>query len=215
MKPNLADLRKSYDKGSLDINEVNGNPISLFENWFKEAENLDSIEEPNAMSLSTIGKSGFPKTRVVLLKGFSEEGFIFFTNYESEKGQSILRNPKVGISFFWPSLERQIIINGYAEKLSSEKSDTYFNSRPRGSQLGALVSPQSSVIPNRKFLEDRLVVLTDKFKNIPIPRPDHWGGILVKPFQIEFWQGRPNRLHDRISCRLINNKSWKINRLAP
>jgi pyridoxamine 5'-phosphate oxidase len=214
MKPNLADLRKSYDKGSLEISAVIDHPINLFEIWFKEAEQSDFIEEANAMTLSTLGKSGFPKSRVVLLKGFSEEGFVFFTNYESEKGQSMLHNPKVGITFFWPVLERQIIIKGNAEKISSARSDDYFNSRPRGSQLGALVSPQSSVIPNRQFLQDRLAALMDEYQNKPIPRPNNWGGIVVKPVQIEFWQGRPNRLHDRISCQLIN-KVWKTERLAP
>ena len=214
MKANLANLRKSYNKGSLDINAVGDSPINLFEIWFKEAEQSDLIEEANAMILSTLGESGFPKPRVVLLKGFSEEGFIFFTNYKSEKGQSLLKNPKVGIAFFWPALERQIIIKGNAQKISSDRSDEYFNSRPRGSQLGALVSPQSSVISSRQFLEDRLSALTDEYLNKPIPRPDHWGGIVVKPVQIEFWQGRPNRLHDRISCQLIN-EVWKSERLAP
>ena len=214
MKANLADLRKSYNKGSLDINAVGENPINLFEIWFKEAEQSDFIEEANAMTLSTLGESGFPKSRVVLLKGFSEEGFVFFTNYESEKGRSLLKNPKVGIAFFWPALERQIIIKGNAQKISSDRSDEYFNSRPRGSQLGALVSPQSSVISSRQFLEDRLSTLTDEYLNKPIPRPDHWGGVVVKPVQIEFWQGRPNRLHDRICCQLIN-EVWKSKRLAP
>ena len=214
MKANLADLRKTYNKGSLDINAVGDNPINLFEIWFKEAEQSDLIEEANAMILSTLGENGFPKPRVVLLKGFSEEGFIFFTNYKSEKGRSLLKNPKVGIAFFWPALERQIIIKGNAQKISSDRSDEYFNSRPRGSQLGALVSPQSSVISSRQFLEDRLSALTDEYLNKPIPRPDHWGGVVVKPVQIEFWQGRPNRLHDRISCQLIN-EVWKSERLAP
>ena len=214
MKANLADLRKSYNKGSLDINAVGDKPINLFEIWFKEAEQSDLIEEANAMILSTLGERGFPKPRVVLLKGFSEEGFIFFTNYKSEKGRSLLKNPKVGIAFFWPALERQIIIKGNAQKISSDRSDEYFNSRPRGSQLGALVSPQSSVISSRQFLEDRLSALTVKYLNKPIPRPDHWGGVVVKPVQIEFWQGRPNRLHDRISCQLIN-EVWKSERLAP
>ena len=214
MKANLADLRKSYNKGSLDINAVGDNPINLFEIWFKEAKQSDLIEEANAMILSTLGERGFPKPRVVLLKGFSEEGFIFFTNYKSEKGRSLLKNPKVGIAFFWPALERQIIIKGNAQKISSDRSDEYFNSRPRGSQLGALVSPQSSVISSRQFLEDRLSALTDEYLNKPIPRPDYWGGIVVKPVQIEFWQGRPNRLHDRISCQLIN-EVWKSERLAP
>ena len=214
MKANLADLRKSYNKGSLDINAVGDNPINLFEIWFKEAKQSDLIEEANAMILSTLGERGFPKPRVVLLKGFSEEGFIFFTNYKSEKGRSLLKNPKVGIAFFWPALERQIIIKGNAKKISSDRSDEYFNSRPRGSQLGALVSPQSSVISSRQYLEDRLSALTDEYLNKPIPRPDHWGGVVVKPVQIEFWQGRPNRLHDRISCQLIN-EVWKSERLAP
>jgi pyridoxamine 5'-phosphate oxidase len=214
MKANLADLRKSYNKGSLDINAVGDKPINLFEIWFKEAEQSDLIEEANAMILSTLGERGFPKPRVVLLKGFSEEGFIFFTNYKSEKGRSLLKNPKVGIAFFWPALERQIIIKGNAQKISSDRSDEYFNSRPRGSQLGALVSPQSSVISSRQFLEDRLSALTDEYLNKPIPRPDYWGGLVVKPVQIEFWQGRPNRLHDRISCQLIN-EVWKSERLAP
>ena len=214
MKANLADLRKSYNKGSLDINAVGDNPINLFEIWFKEAKQSDLIEEANAMILSTLGESGFPKPRVVLLKGFSEEGFIFFTNYKSEKGRSLLKNPKVGIAFFWPALERQIIIKGNAQKISSDRSDEYFNSRPRGSQLGALVSPQSSVISSRQYLEDRLSALTDEYLNKPIPRPDHWGGVVVKPVQIEFWQGRPNRLHDRISCKLVN-EVWKSERLAP
>ena len=214
MKANLADLRKSYNKGSLDINVVGDNPINLFEIWFKEAEQSDYIEEANAMTLSTIGESGYPKPRVVLLKGFSEEGFVFFTNYESEKGRSLLKNPKVGIAFYWPALERQIIIKGNAQKISSVRSDEYFNSRPRGSQLGALVSPQSSVISSRQFLDDRLSALTEEYLDKPIPRPDHWGGILVKPVQIEFWQGRPNRLHDRISCQLTN-EGWKSERLAP
>ncbi len=214
MKANLADLRKSYNKGSLDINVVGDNPINFFDIWFKEAEQSDYIEEANAMTLSTIGESGYPKPRVVLLKGFSEEGFVFFTNYESEKGRSLLKNPKVGIAFFWPALERQIIIKGNAQKISSDRSDDYFNSRPRGSQLGALVSPQSSVISSRQFLDDRLSALTEEYLNKPILRPDHWGGVLVKPVQIEFWQGRPNRLHDRISCQFIN-EVWKSERLAP
>ena len=215
MRPNLADLRKSYDKGTLDTDAVGDNPLQLFRIWFHEAKESDGIDEANAMSLSTLGKDEFPKARVVLLKDYSEEGFVFFTNYDSEKGQSILLNPKVGLAFYWPSLERQIIIKGIAEKLSEIKSDNYFNSRPRGSQLGALVSPQSEVIPDREFLENRLKNLEQEHKNTPIPRPKNWGGILVKPVQIEFWQGRPNRLHDRICCSLIDGLDWKIERLAP
>tara|TARA_B100000927_G_scaffold257107_1_gene224802 strand:- start:20 stop:664 length:645 start_codon:yes stop_codon:yes gene_type:complete len=214
MKTKLSDLRKSYEKGTLDLRHVSKNPLQLFQKWFFEAEESDAIDEANAMSLTTLGDDGFPRARVVLLKDFSEEGFVFFTNYNSEKGKSIFNHSKVGLSFYWPSLERQIIIKGEADKLSAEKSDQYFDSRPRGSQLGAHVSPQSEVIPDRKFLEDLQSSFDKKFKNIKIPRPDHWGGILVRPIEIEFWQGRPNRLHDRI-CYFFDGIVWKSKRLAP
>lgn len=214
MKPKLADLRKSYEKGTLDLHNVKDNPLQLFQTWFYEAKEADAIDEANAMSLTTLGDDGFPRARVVLLKDFSEEGFVFFTNYKSEKGKSLLKHPKVGLSFYWPSLERQIIIKGEAEKLAAEKSNQYFDSRPRGSQLGAHVSPQSEVIPDRKFLEDLQLNLEKKFENTEIPRPAHWGGILVRPHEIEFWQGRPNRLHDRICC-YSDGIDWKAKRLAP
>ena len=214
MKPKLADLRKSYEKGTLDLHNVKDNPLQLFQTWFYEAKEADAIDEANAMSLTTLGDDGFPRARVVLLKDFSEEGFVFFTNYKSEKGKSLLKHPKVGLSFYWPCLERQIIIKGEAEKLAAEKSDQYFDSRPRGSQLGAHVSPQSEVIPDRKFLEDLQLNLEKKFENTEIPRPAHWGGILVRPHEIEFWQGRPNRLHDRICC-YSDGIDWKAKRLAP
>ena len=214
MKPKLADLRKSYEKGTLDLHNVKDNPLQLFQTWFYEAKEADAIDEANAMSLTTLGDDGFPRARVVLLKDFSEEGFVFFTNYKSEKGKSLLKHPKVGLSFYWPCLERQIIIKGEAEKLAAEKSDQYFNSRPRGSQLGAHVSPQSEVIPDRKFLEDLQLNLEKKFENTEIPRPAHWGGILVRPHEIEFWQGRPNRLHDIICC-YSDGIDWKAKRLAP
>ena len=214
MKPKLADLRKSYEKGTLDIHHVKENPMQLFQKWFFQAQEEETIDEANAMSLTTFGDDGYPRARVVLLKDFSEEGFVFFTNYKSEKGRSLFKHPKVGLSFYWPVLERQIIIKGRAEKLSEERSDKYFNSRPRGNQLGAHVSPQSEVIPDRKFLEDLNTNLENKFKNKVIPRPDHWGGILIRPIEIEFWQGRPNRLHDRICCYL-DGIDWKAKRLAP
>jgi pyridoxamine 5'-phosphate oxidase len=213
-KLRFADLRKSYDKGILDLNHVKDNPLQFFQTWFNEAKESDGIDESNAMSLTTLGDDGFPRARVVLLKDFSEEGFVFFTNYNSEKGKSLVKHPKVGLSFYWPNLERQIIIKGEAEKLSKNKSDQYFDSRPRGSQLGAHVSPQSEVIPNRKFLEDLQSSLEKKFQNKDIPRPEHWGGILVRPYEIEFWQGRPNRLHDRINCYL-DGINWIAKRLAP
>jgi len=214
MKTKLSDLRKSYEKGTLDLRHVSKNPLQLFQKWFFEAEESDAIDEANAMSLTTLGDDGFPRARVVLLKDFSEEGFVFFTNYNSKKGKSMFKHSKVGLSFYWPSLERQIIIKGEAEKLSAEKSNQYFDSRPRGSQLGAHVSPQSEVIPDRKFLEDLQSSLEKRFKNIKIPRPDHWGGILVRPFEIEFWQGRSSRLHDRCLYEL-HGEFWKMNRLAP
>ena len=215
MKPKLADLRKSYEKGVLSQKDVMNDPIQLFQTWFNEAKEVDTIDEANAMSLSTLSTDGFPRARVVLLKDYSKEGFVFFTNYESEKGKSIFKYPKVGLSFYWPSLERQIIIKGTAEKLAANKSDDYFQSRPRGSQIGAHVSPQSNEIPDRDFLESRKLALEKKYHNKQIPRPENWGGILVKPIEIEFWQGRPNRLHDRIYCILYQGTQWKIKRLAP
>ena len=215
MKPKLADLRKSYEKGVLSQKDVMNDPIQLFQTWFDEAKEVDTIDEANAMSLSTLSTDGFPRARVVLLKDYSKEGFVFFTNYDSEKGKSIFKYPKVGLSFYWPSLERQIIIKGTAEKLAANKSDDYFQSRPRGSQIGAHVSPQSNEIPDRDFLESRKLALEKKYHNKQIPRPENWGGILVKPIEIEFWQGRPNRLHDRIYCIFDQGTQWKIKRLAP
>lgn len=215
MKAKLAGLRKSYEKGTLDMEQITDNPIQLFQTWFYEAKESDSIDEANAMSLTTLGLDGYPRARVVLLKDYSEEGFVFFTNYHSDKGKSLLKHPKVGLSFYWPVLERQIIIKGTAEQLSAERSNQYFHSRPRGSQLGAHVSPQSEVISDRKFLEDRQAEFEKKYENTEIPRPKHWGGILVIPYEIEFWQGRPNRLHDRICYVLENGLDWKTKRLAP
>jgi len=215
MKAKLASLRKSYEKGILDMDQITDNPIQLFQTWFYEAKESDSIDEANAMSLTTLGLDGYPRARVVLLKDYSEEGFVFFTNYHSDKGKSLLKHPKVGLSFYWPVLERQIILKGTAEQLSAERSDQYFHSRPRGSQLGAHVSPQSEEIRDRKFLEDRQAEYEKKYENTEIPRPQHWGGILVVPSEIEFWQGRPNRLHDRICYVLENGLDWKTKRLAP
>lgn len=211
----LSNYRKSYDKNELLETNIPENPIELFDVWFKEVEDLKGNEEVNAMTIATIGRDGFPKSRVVLLKNLSEQGFIFYTNYESEKGKAILDNPNVCLSFFWHSQERQVIIKGIAEKVSEETSTKYFNSRPTGSQLGAIVSNQSEVIPNRNFLEVKLEILEKKYENQEIPKPDFWGGFLVKPISIEFWQGRPNRLHDRIRYELMQDKSWKTDRLSP
>jgi pyridoxamine 5'-phosphate oxidase len=167
------------------------------------------------MTVSTIGLDGFPKSRVVLLKRFNHEGFIFYTNYTSEKGKAIAANPNICISFFWPNMERQVIIKGKAEKVAENLSDGYFESRPKGSQLGALVSNQSSVIASRDVLEQELKELEVTYKNKEVPRPSHWGGYLVRPVSIEFWQGRPNRLHDRIRFTLQEDWDWKMERLAP
>jgi len=210
-----GDYRKSYEKSELLEENIPDNPIQLFQTWFYEVERTDGLDEPNAMTLSTIGHDGFPKSRVVLLKKYTEEGFIFYSNYNSEKGEAIARNPHICISFFWPNLERQVIIKGKAEKLVENLSDGYFESRPRGSQLGAIASNQSSVIKSRAVLEDKLNELEERFRDKEIERPKYWGGYLVKPFSIEFWQGRPNRLHDRILDTLETNLNWKIERLAP
>jgi pyridoxamine 5'-phosphate oxidase len=214
MKKDLGHYRKSYEKSALMEDTISDNPMALFQKWFHEAEQAD-IEEPNAMTISTIGLDGFPKGRVVLLKRFTYEGFIFFTNYESEKGKAIEKNPKVCLSFFWPVLERQIIIKGTVTKIAENLSDGYFESRPTGSKLGAIVSDQSSVIPSRDVLENNLAALEKHYENKEIERPPYWGGYLVAPLSIEFWQGRPNRLHDRIRYTLQQDYNWKIERLAP
>ena len=211
----IGHLRKSYEKGALDDALKSVSPIALFEQWFAAAEAHPAIEEANAMSLVTLGEDNFPKARVVLLKQFSAEGFVLYTNYESEKGKAILAHQQVGISFFWPALERQVIIKGRAEKVASEVSDAYFSSRPLGSQLGAIASNQSEVIASREVLEARLAALEKEYKDSSPKRPAHWGGILVRPQQIEFWQGRPNRLHDRLRYDLTSESSWTAERLSP
>lgn len=211
----LSNYRKSYEKSELLETQIPEDPINLFHRWFYEAEDLNAAEEVNAMTVTTIGLDGFPKARVVLLKKFNEEGFIFYTNYNSEKGKAILNNPNVCLSFFWPMVERQVIIKGIAEKTPENISDNYFASRPDGSKLGAIVSSQSEVIPNREFLEENLKKLEKEWEGKEILRPAHWGGFLVRPVEVEFWQGRPNRLHDRIRYQLTNNYDWKIERLSP
>lgn len=210
----LSDYRKSYDKSELLENTIPDDAIQLFHNWFYEAEEHEN-GEVNAMTISSIGLDGFPKSRVVLLKKFNEEGFIFYTNYNSEKGKAIIQHPNVCISFFWPVLERQVIIKGIAEKTTSQVSDTYFDSRPEGSKLGAIVSNQSEVIPSRAFLDEKLKNLETEVSGSEIKRPENWGGFLVKPVEVEFWQGRANRLHDRIRYKLEADFSWKIDRLSP
>ncbi|GBF21727.1 MULTISPECIES: pyridoxamine 5'-phosphate oxidase [Arenibacter] len=215
MQKDLGNYRKSYEKSSLTEEVISDNPMELFQKWFYEVEASDGVDEPNAMTVSTIGLDGFPKNRVVLLKKYTFEGFIFYTNYESEKGRAISQNPNVCISFFWPNMERQIIIKGRAEKIAENLSDGYFESRPDGSKLGAIVSKQSEVVPSRDYLEKKLKDLEKEYENKEIERPKYWGGFIVKPVSIEFWQGRPNRLHDRIRYSLQANYDWKIERLAP
>jgi len=211
----LSDYRKSYEKSALLETSIPEDPINLFHKWFHEVEDFGGIDEVNAMTVSTIGLDGFPKSRVVLLKKYSEEGFIFYTNYNSDKGKAITNNPNVCLSFFWYSLERQVIIKGVAEKTPTNISDGYFDSRPDGSKLGAIVSNQSEVIPSRAILEDKLKQLELDYLDKEIMRPEFWGGFLIKPVEVEFWQGRPNRLHDRIRYQLQDDFSWKIDRLSP
>jgi pyridoxamine 5'-phosphate oxidase len=211
----LSDYRKSYEKSALLETSIPEDPINLFHKWFHEVEDFGGIEEVNAMTVSTIGLDGFPKSRVVLLKKYSEEGFIFYTNYNSEKGKAITNNPNVCLSFFWHSMERQVIIKGIAEKTPTNISDGYFESRPDGSKLGAIVSNQSEVIPSRAILEDKLKQLELDYQDKEIIRPEFWGGFQIKPVEVEFWQGRPNRLHDRIRYQLQEDFSWKKDRLSP
>jgi pyridoxamine 5'-phosphate oxidase len=215
MEKDLSNYRKSYEKGELLLDNVPENPIELFRNWFIEVDTHFDIDETNAMTISTMGLDGYPKSRVVLLKKYTYEGFIFYTNYNSEKGKAIEANPNVCLSFFWHSAERQIIIKGKAEKISENLSDGYFESRPRGSQLGAIASDQSQVIEDRAKLEWNLKALELKYEGKPIERPKYWGGYIVKPIELEFWQGRPNRLHDRIRYQLQTDYNWKIDRLSP
>jgi len=211
---NLHDKRKIYEKSQLIETEIKENPIEQFRDWFLDASENPSISEANAMAVSTLEEDGCPRTRMVLLKEYTYEGFIFYTNYDSRKGKAIEKTHKACLHFFWPGLERQIIIKADLEKIAENLSDGYFHSRPKGSQLGAAVSPQSQEIPNRKFLEEKLKVLEQEYEDKEVPRPENWGGYIAKPYEIEFWQGRPNRLHDRIIYTL-EDIDWKISRLAP
>lgn len=215
MQGDLSNKRKSYTKSELLEASISDNPMELFQKWYYEVELADGLEEPNAMTVATIGLDGYPKSRVVLLKKYTYEGFIFYTNYNSEKGKAIQANPNLCLSFFWHHLERQIIIKGKAEKIAANLSDGYFESRPEGSKLGAIVSNQSEVIPSREALLGDLQKLELEYENKEILRPAYWGGYLVRPISIEFWQGRANRLHDRIRFSLQEDFNWKIERLAP
>ena len=209
----LSDLRISYTKDSFSESDLLESPFDQFEKWFSEALK-SKVDEPNAMSLATISPDGKPRTRIVLIKDFSKDGLIFYTNYESAKAKGMEVNKAVSVNFVWHSLQRQINIQGFIEKVDRKVSELYFHSRPRGSQLGALVSPQSKVIASRKVLEDRLAELEAQYKNEPIPLPENWGGIRIVPTRFEFWQGRDNRLHDRFEY-ILKNDQWSTQRLAP
>ena len=215
MDRTVADLRQNYTFANLLENEIDSNPFKQFTSWFQEALNADLIE-PNAMTLATASPNGKPSARIVLLKGYDERGFVFYTNYESTKGQQLLANPQGALVFFWDKLERQIRIEGKVTKVSIEESNTYFYSRPVGSQIGAWVSDQSQVVGDRKILEQKQQSLSRQYpEGAKIPRPSHWGGFRVIPEAIEFWQGRPSRLHDRLVYRLQDDFTWKIERLSP
>jgi pyridoxamine 5'-phosphate oxidase len=209
----IADIRKEYMRESLSESDVYADPFLQFTKWWKEAEEAD-IDELNAMTLATAGKDGIPKARIVLLKDYSDRGFVFFTNYMSHKGQEMHENAYASLLFFWKELERQVRIVGSVEKVEPAESDEYFHSRPEGSRIGAWCSPQSEVIHGRHIIEQNVARYTEEFKSGDIPRPSHWGGYRVAPLSIEFWQGRPSRLHDRI---LYTKKEgdWIIQRLAP
>jgi pyridoxamine 5'-phosphate oxidase len=214
MPGSIADIRTDYKLQSLLEKDVASHALRQFDKWWQEALHSE-ISEVNAMTLATASADGVPSARIVLLKGYDEQGFVFFTNYDSFKGKQIAENPRACLVFFWKELERQVRITGLVEKVSEADSDTYFFSRPQGSQIGAWTSPQSQVITSREWLEEREKALIKDFAGKQLTRPAHWGGYRVKPITIEFWQGRSNRLHDRIQYTLSANGGWNIERLAP
>lgn len=214
MEQDLSDKRREYQRAGIDFNSIPENPMKMFKDWYEETQESNLIAETNAVNVSTIGLDGFPRNRMVLLKEFSNEGFVFYTNYNSQKGHALEINPQVCLSFFWDSMERQVIIKGLADKISMEKSSEYFHKRPFESQIGAHISQQSSVISFDEDLFKKTQQLEKKYEGKTIPKPDYWGGFLVKPIEIEFWQGRPSRLHDRLRYRIENNM-WIAERLAP
>ena len=214
MSTSIADMRKEYTQQSLDISDVASDPIEQFTRWFKEARNAE-VPEPNAMHLSTVSSDNRPSGRIVLLKGIEDRQFLFYTNYRSRKGQEMDRTPYAALTFFWAELERQVRIEGTISRVNEQTSNDYFHSRPRDSQIGAWTSPQSQFIDSREVLNDRKADFTQKFTNQPVPRPPHWGGYTLSPEAIEFWQGRPSRLHDRVFYQRGSDGSWQIQRLAP
>ncbi len=210
----IARIRKDYTLNSLDEESVKPTPFAQFEHWWNEATD-SKIDEVNAMTLATAGKDAVPEARTVLLKNFNENGFVFFTNYNSAKSSQLEENPNCCLLFFWKEMERQVKIVGVAEKISTEESIAYFNSRPDGSKIGAWASPQSIAVAGKAWLKETFEFYRERFKHGEIPKPPHWGGFRVKPVKIEFWQGRPSRMHDRIVYTFTENKSWDIKRLAP
>jgi pyridoxamine 5'-phosphate oxidase len=214
MNSSIADLRRDYSSQTLLESDVAADPIQQFDKWWKEAI-LSEIVEANAMTLATSSPDGMPAARIVLLKGFDQKGFVFYTNYKSYKGIQLEENPKACLVFFWKELERQVRITGLVKKLSAGENDAYFLSRPASSQLGAWASPQSQVIGNRNWLDDQYKKFAEQFQREQLYRPEHWGGYLVQPVIVEFWQGRPSRMHDRIQYTLEEGGGWKIERLAP
>lgn len=210
----LADLRQDYRRATLNEREVATGPMQQFERWWQEVL-AGEIDEPNAMTLATCSADGMPSARIVLLKSFDERGFLFFTNYESRKGRELAENPRATLLFFWKELERQVRVEGRVEKVAAAVSDAYFNSRPVGSRIGAIASPQSEVISGREVLEEKVKSLEAQYLQHPPQRPAHWGGYLVVPERVEFWQGRSSRLHDRLRYTPEAGGGWKIERLAP
>ncbi|ALM52536.1 pyridoxamine 5'-phosphate oxidase [Halomonas huangheensis] len=213
MTRDIADIRRDYEGGSLDESGVPQDPLSMFDDWFALARDADP-DDANAMTLATADSQGLPHARVVLLKGFDERGMVFFTNYNSHKGSELANVPKAALTFWWPRLSRQVRIEGSVERVSEEESDEYFSSRPRGSQLGAWIATQSVVIPNRTWIEERQQRFEQAYEGQEIPRPVHWGGYRVSPEMIEFWQGQPSRLHDRVRYERRDG-NWEVMRLAP
>lgn len=214
LKEFISGIRNDYGISELDEKTVNKNPFVQFEKWMEDAIASQS-EEPNALVLSTVSASGKPSSRVVLLRGFDEDGFVFYTNYQSKKGQDLSVNPHACLNFFWHKVQRQVIIKGSAEKIDVKASDLYFNSRPRESQIGAWASDQSKPVESRKEIEKKFSMFEERYKNTDVLRPPHWGGYIVMPAEFEFWQGRANRLHDRILFSKQGSGEWKIQRLNP